>query len=345
MNHATMKAAIRPHYGPAEMLEVKEVPRAEPKAGELLIRVEACTVNRTDCGNLTGFPFVVRFFTGFPRPRHPSTGSDFAGIVVKTGASVSRFKEGDTIWGFHDHGIGSHAQFICLPENAPMARIPDGFTFAEAAACGEGAHYAFNFINKLDLKEGENVLLNGTTGAIGSAGLQLLKHKGLLITAVCDTDNVDKIRALGADRIIDYRKEDFRNDKGRYRFIFDAVGKSTFFQCKHLLEPGGVYISSELGPYGQNLYLSLLTAFGKGKKVKFPLPVNIQRSLDHVLSLMKTKAFRPLIDRSMHLEDIQDAYRYVASGKKIGNVIIEPFAGRDSGHEQVENMKEATANA
>lgn len=326
-----MKAAIRRGYGPPEALEVKEVPLPEPRDREILVRVHACTVNRTDCGNLTGFPFVVRFFTGFPRPRHASPGSDFAGTVVKTGSLVTRFKTGDKLWGFHDHGIGSHAQYVTLPESVPAAEIPEGFTFAEAVACAEGAHYAFNFMNKLDLKAGEEILLNGATGAIGSAGLQLLKDAGLRVTAVCDTDNIDKIKALGADRIIDYKKEDFTRDGQRYRVIFDAVGKSTFFKCRHLLLPGGIYISSELGPSGQNIYMALLGTFTKGKKVKFPLPVNIQRSIDHMMSLMTRGVFKPLIDRTYPLDEIADAYRYVASGQKIGNVIVDPFAGGGGG--------------
>ncbi|MFN2428506.1 MAG: NAD(P)-dependent alcohol dehydrogenase [Cryomorphaceae bacterium] len=324
-----MKAAIRSRYGPPEDLEVKDVPTPSPGDREMLIRIRACTVNRTDCSNLTGFPFVVRFFTGFPRPRRDSPGSDFAGIVEETGRLVTRFKTGDRVWGFHDHGLGSHAQFNTVPESTPMAKIPEGFTFAEAASCAEGAHYAFNFINKLELHAGQKVLLNGATGAIGSAGLQLLKHTGLHVTAVCGTENIGKIKALGADRVVDYKKEDFTRDTERYHFIFDAVGKSTFFKCKHLLLPGGIYISSELGPYGQNIYMTILGAFSSGKKVKFPLPVNIQHSIDQMLALTAENAFKPLIDRTYSLDNIQDAFRYVASGEKIGNVVLAPFADAD----------------
>lgn len=320
-----MKAAIRPHYGPPEGLEVKEVAKPAPGDKEMLIRIHACTVNRTDCGNLSGFPFVVRFFTGFPRPRQASPGSDFAGTVEEVGTLVTRFKPGDKVWGFHDHGLGSHAQYIAIPEVTPMAAIPDGFTFAEAVACAEGAHYAYNFINKLRLEAGQKVLLNGATGAIGSAAVQLLKQMNLQVTAVCDTDNVEKIKDLGSDRIIDYKKEDFTQDKERYHFVFDAVGKSSFFKCKHLLLPGGVYISSELGPGGQNVYMALIGAASSGRRVKFPLPVNIQRSIDHMMALMIASKFKALIDRSYPLEEIQEAFRYVASGQKIGNVILEPF--------------------
>ncbi len=320
-----MKAAIRSHYGPPEGLEVKEVAKPNPGDKGMLIRIHACTVNRTDCGNLSGYPFVVRFFTGFPRPRTASPGSDFAGTVEEVGTLVTRFKPGDKVWGFHDHGLGSHAQYIAIPEGTPMATIPDGFTFAEAVACAEGAHYAYNFINKLKLEAGQKVLLNGATGAIGSAAVQLLKQIGVKVTAVCDTDNVEKIKVLGPDRIIDYKKDDFTKDQERYHFVFDAVGKSTFFKCKHLLLPGGVYVSSELGPGGQNIYMALLGTLSSGKKVKFPLPVNIQRSIDHMMSLMSTSKFKPLIDRSYSLDEIQNAFRYVASGQKIGNVILEPF--------------------
>jgi NADPH:quinone reductase-like Zn-dependent oxidoreductase len=247
----------------------------------------------------------------------------------RLGRSAGGAKEGDKVWGFHDEGLGSHAQYAVISESKPMATIPHGFTFAQAAACAEGAHYAFNFINKLNLQSGQEVLLNGATGAIGSAGLQMLKHAGLRVTAVCGTASIDIIKALGADRTIDYEKEDFTRDTQRYHFIFDAVGKSTFFKCRHLLLPGGVYVSSELGPYGQNIYMSLLGAFTRGRRVKFPLPLNIQQSIDQMMILTSENGFKPLIDRTYPLEEIQEAFRYVASGRKIGNVIIEPFSNAD----------------
>ena len=324
-----MKAAIRSRYIQPELLEVKDVPIPSPGDREMLIRIHATTVNRTDCANLSGFPFVVRFFTGFPRPRHASTGSDFAGTVEKTGHLVTRFKKGDKVWGFHDHGLGSHAQYAVIPEATPMASIPDGFTFPEMAASAEGAHYAINFINKLELQEGQKVLVNGATGAIGSACLQLLKHAGIRVTAVCGTASIDKIKALGPERIIDYEKEDFTKDTERYHFILDAVGKSTFFKCKHLLLPGGVYLSSELGPYGQNIYLSLLGGFTSGKKVKFPIPSNLQHSIDQMKIHLAENGFKPLIDCTYPLENIADAFRYVASGQKIGNVIIDTSSDTD----------------
>jgi NADPH:quinone reductase-like Zn-dependent oxidoreductase len=319
----TMKAAIRRHYGTAENLEVKEVPIPEPKLDQYLIKVQATTVNRTDVGNLTGLPFVVPFFTGFPRPRHASTGCDFAGVVELAGKRCTRFRKGDKVWGFDDNGLGSHGQYIAVSESTPMARLPDNFTFAEAVSCAEGAHYAYNFINKLNLKPGEKVLLNGATGAIGSASLQLLKHMGVHVTAVCDTVNIEKIRALGPDRIVDYKKEDFTRDTERYHYILDAVGKSTYFKCRHLLLPGGIYVSSELGPSGQNIFMALFGLLHNGKKVKFPLPLNIQRSIDHMMAMTGEGAFKPLIDKSYALADIREAYQYVASGQKIGNVILE----------------------
>ena len=317
-----MKAAFRTRYGPPDVLEVKEVPRPEPRAGEVLVRVHAATVSRTDCGGLWGSPFVFRFFTGLPRPRHTATGSDFAGEVQAVGKDVTAFRVGDRVWGFDDNGAGTHAQYVTFPAAKAITTIPTGIGYAQAAACAEGAHYAINFLRKVRVEAGRRALVNGATGAIGSAAVQLLKHHGVHVTAVCAAPHVALVRSLGADRVIDYLAEDFTKTDTRYDFVFDAVGKSTFGACKPILEPGGVYVSSELGPRAENLYLALLTPLLGGKKVLFPFPVDIKGSLSLVRGLVEQGKFRPVIDRAYPLEAIRDAFTYVASGQKIGNVIL-----------------------
>ncbi|MDX2023315.1 MAG: NAD(P)-dependent alcohol dehydrogenase [Deltaproteobacteria bacterium] len=327
-----MKTVYRTHYGPSHVLSVKDVPIPTPKDNELLVRVRAATVNRTDCSGLSGRPFVYRFFAGFPRPRFVATGTDFAGDVEAVGKSVSHFKVSDRIWGLDDNGLGSHAQYFILNANKPIAKIPEGVSYEHAVASAEGAHYALNFIKKVPLQAGQKVLVNGGTGAIGSAAIQLLKHKGLRVTAVCAGPHMETVRALGAERVIDYLTQDFvealapQAADDAFDFVFDAVGKSTFGRCKPLMKPGAVYLSSELGPHAQNIWLALaapvLSPFSARKKVIFPVPFDVKGSLAFMTELLQQGAFVPLIDRRFAMEQIADAFDYVQSGQKIGNVLL-----------------------
>jgi NADPH:quinone reductase-like Zn-dependent oxidoreductase len=317
-----MKAAIRVQYGRPESLSIQEVAIPVPKDHEVLVQVFATTVNRTDCAILTGKPLVIRFFSGLIKPRFPSTGTDFAGKVTAVGKKVTKFAVGDRVWGFNDTGLGSHAQYIAVPENMAMLTIPEGITYEQAAASAEGAHYAYYFLSKVKIAANDKVLVNGATGAIGSATVQFLKYFGAHVTAVCSTEYIETVKGLGADVVIDYTQEDFTIENEKYRYVFDSVGKSTFAQCKPILEDGGIYMSSELGPGMQNTYLPLITTIKGGKKVKFPIPFNIMESLVFIKGLLETNQFRPLIDRRYPLEQIEDAFYYVNSGQKKGNVLI-----------------------
>lgn len=318
-----MKASFRPSYCPIDSIQLEEIPLPDPKAGEIRVRVMATTVNRTDLGVLTGKPYAMRLFAGFPKPRYAVTGTDFAGVVDQVGEGVQKFRIGDRVWGFWDHGQGTHAEYACIPVKNPILPIPTGVSFAEIVACGEAAHYAFNFLNKVKLAPGNHVLVNGGTGGIGSAAIQLLKARGIQVTAVCHEANVDQVKNLGADRVIALEKTDFTKENIQYDFVFDAVGKSRFSHCKPILKSGGVYISSELGPNWENLTLALTTPIFGGKKVVFPLPVDILESMKAIQGLLLEGKFRPLIDdRRFRLDQIKDAFHYVASAKKIGNVIL-----------------------
>jgi len=317
-----MKAAVRTQYGPPEVLSIREGDTPEPESNEILVKVHTATVNRTDCGILWGKPVIIRLFAGLSEPKLATTGTDFAGEVEAVGSDVTRFQVGDRVWGFDDNGLASHAQYLTTPEDKPVTTIPEGISYEQAAASAEGAHYAYNFINKVKLQPDSKVMLNGATGAIGSAALQFLKYHGTYVTATANTKNVDLIKSLGADRVIDYEQEDFTLDYDRYDFVFDAVGKSTFGKCSPLLQPGGVYISSELGPGAQNPFLALATPLLGGKKVRFPVPLNVPRSLEFTRKLLREGKFRPIIDRTYPLAEVREAFDYVNSGQKTGNVII-----------------------
>jgi NADPH:quinone reductase-like Zn-dependent oxidoreductase len=317
-----MKAAYFTQYGSPEVLSVREVEKPTPKENEVLVRVGATTVNRTDCANLTAKPFIMRFFNGLMKPKRPIPGTDFAGEIVAIGEKVESFKVGDRVWGFGDQGIGSQAEYLSFPIEKAIAHFPDRLTYEQAAACLEGAHYAYNFINKLTLIPGQKALVNGATGAIGSALLQFLKYHDLHVTAVCNTPNINLIKSLGADTIIDYTRQDFTEASGQYDFVLDAVGKSTFGHCKPLLKEKGIYISSELGPGSQNIFLALWGPFSKGRKVLFPIPSDIRGSMAFIRDLVEKDKFRPVIDTTYPLESIAEAYRYVLTGQKTGNVVI-----------------------
>lgn len=317
-----MRTAYRTEYGPPEVLSVRELPKPTVAPGEVLIRVRAASVNRTDSGILRGKPWVFRFFCGLWRPKFVATGSDFAGDVEAVGAGVTRFSPGDRVWGFDDNSLGSHAEYMTFHEDNAILTLPEGLTYEEAVACTEGAHYAINFINKVSLRAGQTALVNGGTGAIGSAAIQLLKHHGVAVTAVCAAEHFGLVESLGASRVIDYQTDDFTRHPASYDLVFDAVGKSTFGQCKPLLAERGVYISSELGPGGQNLLLAAVTPLLGGKRVRFPIPLDPKGSLTLIKRLVEQKEFRPVIDRRFPLEQIQEAFRYVESGQKIGNVIL-----------------------
>jgi NADPH:quinone reductase-like Zn-dependent oxidoreductase len=323
-----MRAIIYTRYGPPEVLHQIEIEKPEPKDNEILIRVRATTVNRTDCANLRAQPFIMRFSMGLFKPKNQILGTEFAGDVVTVGKSVTTFKVGDKVFGFDDSGVKSYADYLVISEDKALSTMPENITYEQAAACIEGAHYAYNFINKVNLKSGQNVLVNGASGGIGTATVQLLKYFKVDITGVCNTKNIELVKSLGASKIIDYKKEDFTKDNVQYNYVFDSVGKSSFGKCKQILKPGGVYISSELGSMVQNLFFALITAiFGSlpgqnGRKVRFPYPPNIRRSIILIKRLIEEGKFKSVIDRSYRLEEIVKAFKYVETGQKTGNVVI-----------------------
>jgi NADPH:quinone reductase-like Zn-dependent oxidoreductase len=316
-----MKASIRRRYGSPDQIKIEDIEKPIPKDNEVLIKVHATTVNRTDCANLTAKPFLMRFVLGLFKPRRIVLGTDFAGEVITIGKNIKSFNIGDKVFGFIDLGCESQAEYITTTVEE-LFLIPEKLDYKEAAASLEGANYAFTFIHKVSIQSGQNILINGATGGIGSALLQFVRQYDVKITATCNTKNIELIQSLGADKIYDYTKEDFTDDKDKYDFIFDAVGKSTFGKCKPLLKEKGIYISSELGPYSQNIFYPLLTS-KSSKKVIFPLPYSKQKTIPYISNLLEKGKFKPVIDREYSLEDISKAYEYVLTGEKTGNVLIK----------------------
>ncbi len=315
-----MKASIRRRYGSPNQIKIENIEKPIPKHNDVLIKVHATTVNRTDCANLTAKPFIMRFVLGLFKPRKIILGTDFTGEVITIGEDVKSFNIGDKAFGFIDTGSESQAEYITTTEEN-LFLIPEKIDYKVAVASLEGAHYAYTFIHKVAIQSGQNILINGATGAIGSALLQFVRQYDVKITATCNTKNIKLIQSLGADKIYDYTKEDFTDDDDKYDFIFDAVGKSTFGKCKPLLKEKGIYISSELGPYAQNIFYALLTS-RLSKKVIFPMPYSQQKTIPYISNLLEKGKFKPVIDREYSLEDISKAYEYVITGEKTGNVII-----------------------
>jgi NADPH:quinone reductase-like Zn-dependent oxidoreductase len=319
-----MKAAVHTRYGPPEVVRISEIEKPAVKDHEVLVKVHATTVNRTDCGLRAAKPFIYRFFIGLTRPRMTVLGNEFAGVVEAVGGGVTTFEVGDRVFGFSGTSFGAHAEYLAIPEDGLIATMPADLTFEEAAPGTEGSQYALSMIRTAKVQGGQDVLVNGATGAIGSAAVQLLKSLGAHVTAVCGTDNLELVKGLGADRVIDYTAEDFTKDEQRYDAVLDAVGKSSFGRCRRLLKPRGTYLSSDLGPLSQNPFLARVTPLFGGRKVRFPIPTQRDRAMvmRYLKELIESGAFMPLIDRRYPLDEIVEAYRYVETGQKLGNVVI-----------------------
>ena len=317
-----MRAIVYTKYGPPEVAELRELDKPVPKANEVLIKVYATTVNRTDCGFRSASYFIIRLFSGLFVPKHQVLGNEFAGEIEAIGQDITSFKVGDKVFGYNDHTFGGHAEYMTMRESDSLATMPENLTYVESAPICEGGHYALCDIRAAKVKFGQQVLVNGATGAIGSAAVQLLKHFGANVTAVCDTKNLALVKSLGADVVIDYLKIDFTKSEKKFDFIYDAVGKSSFGKCKPLLKKNGIYKSTELGKNAENIFLALITPVLGGKRVLFPIPTMNKEDVVFLKELVEIGAFKPVLDRQYKLEQIVEAYKYVETGQKTGNVVL-----------------------
>ncbi|HLZ82532.1 MAG TPA: NAD(P)-dependent alcohol dehydrogenase [Caulobacteraceae bacterium] len=307
-----MRAAVVTRYGSPDVLTIAEAPKPTPAAGEVLIRVHAAAVGRTDCGELRADPVFIRLFTGLRRPRRTILGLDVAGEVEAVASGVSGFEPGDRVFGLcPSRGAGAQAEYVCVPE-AAVAVMPAGARYDEAVVC-EGAFYANSLLKRIRLGPGHKILIYGGSGAIGTALVQLAKAASAEVTAVVATRHLELVRSLGADRAVDYSAEDFTRIGETFDFVVDAVGKTTFFRCRKLLKPGGVFAATDLGPWGQNMALALWAAIGRNNRVVIATPGRIGGFAGFLKGLMEAGQFRAVVDRTYPLAAIADAYRYVTA--------------------------------
>jgi len=322
-----MRAVVYDRYGPPEVLRLADVERPAPKEDELLVSVRASTVNRLDVhtreANVKSglvVSLLSRLVSGLRQPRQPILGSEFAGEVAAIGSAVTEFVVGDRVFGNTGLRFGTNAEFVSVPESGRIARMPTGMSFEAAAPATDGALNALWCLRLADVKKGQKVLVYGASGAIGTAGVQLAKYFGAEVTAVCNTKNVEVVRSIGADQVIDYMKEDFTKNGQTYDVIFDAVGKHSFKRCRDSLEPGGVYLPTD---GAVNILLAILPARKGAKRVVFQLPPRIPRQdVLFLKGLVEAGKYRPVIDRCYPLEDVIEATRYVETQQKVGNVIL-----------------------
>jgi NADPH:quinone reductase-like Zn-dependent oxidoreductase len=322
-----MKAVVYDRYGPRDVLRLEDVERPIPKEDEVLVKIRATTVTRSDvhtreANRRSGFVpyFLSRLVFGLRRPRQRILGREFAGEVGAVGAAVSDFAVGDHVFGLTGIRFGAHAEFISVPASARIEHMPAGMSFEEAAPICDGALNALMCLKQADLRAGRRILIYGASGAIGTAGVQLAKFFGADVTAVTSTKNRELVRSLGANRVIDYTKEDFTKNGQTYNVIFDAVGKHSFRRCRGSMEPGGIYLPTD-GP--ANLMWALMPSRKGAKRVVFQIPPRQPKEdVRFLKKLIEEGKYRPVIDRCYPLEDVIEATRYVETERKTGNVVL-----------------------
>jgi len=321
-----MKAIVCTKYGSPDVLELREVEKPTPKDNEVLIKVYAASVTAADGMMREGTPFYGRLFIGLTRPNNPITGTGFAGVIEAVGNEVNLFQEGDSVFGLTGVGFSTNAEYVCVPQEGVLATLPNNMTYEEAAPVCDGALTSWSFLKYLGkIQSGQSVLINGASGSLGSAAVQIAKYFGAEVTGVCSTTNLEMVKALGADKVIDYTKEDFTKTDQTYDIIFDTVGKSSFSRCKGSLKENGVYLSPVLGlPL---LFQMIWTSKVGNKKAKFSAtglrPVSELRVLlNELKKSIEAGKIKSVMDRSYPLEQTAEAHRYVDKGHKRGNVVI-----------------------
>ena len=315
-----MRAVVHDRYGPPEVLHLEEVETPTPADNEVLIRIHATTVTRTDVGLRSAELFITRAVTGLRRPKRRILGMELAGEVKAIGSGVTSFNVGDRVFGVKTHG--AWAEFATMPEDGPIAPIPAGVSFAEAASVCDGAALALACFRRTDPLEGKRVVVYGASGSVGTAGVQLAKHFGAHVTGVCSTRHVELVRSLGADEVVDYTKQDLAKNGERYDVIFDAWGRYPFRLARRSLVPGGTYLETDLGHRFEVPWLLLATRLAGSRKVKMGITSYSKADVLLLKELMEAGRYRAVIDRTYPMEAAAEASRYVETGRKTGNVVL-----------------------
>lgn len=320
-----MKAFVYQRYGPPEVLELKEVAKPVPKDNEVLIKVRATTVTAGDWRVRTlnvpaGFRLMSRLFFGISKPRQPILGTELAGVIESVGKDVRKFKAGDEVFASSGAGMGCHAEYKSMPEDGAVALKPDSLTFEEAAAISFGGTTALVFLRRGKIQSGESVLINGASGGVGTAAVQLAKHFGADVTGVCSTANLELVKSIGADKVIDYTKEDFTKNGKAYDIIVDTAGTAPFSRCKGSLKEGGRLLQV-LGTLPDLLQVPWVSLTSSKKVIAGPVSERAE-DLRFLAALAEAGEFKPVIDRRYPFEQMAEAHRYVDAGRKRGNVVI-----------------------
>ena len=321
-----MKAIVSTGYGSPDVLQFQEVANPTPKDNEVLIKVHAASITRAGTMMRTGKPYIGRFFTGLSKPKNSIPGTGFAGTIKFIGKDVNQYKVGDKVFGESIKTFGAQAEYLCLPEDSVMTKLPNNYTFEEAAPICDGALTSFNFLKNIaQIKPGQKVLINGASGSLGTSAIQLAKYYGAEVTGICSTSNIELVKSLGADYIIDYTKQNFTTKDITYDIIYDTIGLLSFSECKKSLTKNGVYVSPVLKM--PLLFQMLWTSKLSRKKAKFaatglsPIP-ELKIMLEDLKKIMKSGDLKSIIDKRYSFEQIADAHRYIDEGHKKGNVVL-----------------------
>jgi NADPH:quinone reductase-like Zn-dependent oxidoreductase len=320
-----VRAAVHDRYGPPEVVSIRDVPVPSAMLDELVVEVHATTVNRTDCHYRAGSPLPMHLLTGLVHPKPKIWGCEFSGRVASVGNAVSEFSVGDRVFGYVEGRFGAHAEYLAIKADRLVTRIPEHCSYVEAAPMTEATHYALSHLEHAGVTTDTELLVYGASGGIGSAAVQLAKSAGARVTAVCATDGLEMVTSLGADRVIDYTATDFTDGDTRYDVVLDAWGMLSFRRCARIMKPRSTFMSTGPGPHLQNLFLPFTRRFAS-KRVLFRPPRFDRATLDRFAAMLGSGQLRAPIDRSYPLDQIVDAYRFVESGRKLGNVVIEVVA-------------------
>lgn len=326
MTTNTMKAIVATAYGAPSIFQLQDVNSPAVKPNGVLVKIHATTVTRADAMMRTGKPYIGRLMVGLFKPKNKIWGTSFAGVVEAVGTEVSHFKIGDKVFGENVESFGAYAEYITVAEDGTIAHLPDTLSFEEAAGMGDGPVTSFNFLRNVgNIKAGQKVLINGASGSLGTAAVQLAKQCGAEVTAVCSTRNIGLVKSLGADHVIDYTKQDFAQSGNTYDLIYDTVGKRSYKDCKRALTENGKYLSPVLS-FGLLLQMMWTSNFSS-KKAKFAATGMLKTSeiramITQLIDIMREGKLKTIIDRQYPLEKVAEAHTYVDAGHKKGNVVI-----------------------